>query len=334
MCKLPIINVSSCDSLDIVISQLFGMSETTGPHTVNMDPTSFGEGSKVPRIMSVGPTMPGVKTKLHNVNSEGDGEICMWGRNIMMGYLNREDKTADDLDEEGWMHSGDLASVDKDGYVYITGRLKELLITAGGENVAPVPIEDCIKKELPAISNVVLIGDRQKYLSAFLTFKVVMDAKTDEPTNQLLPATVDWCESFGRTNIKTVDDILRGDYFIPNNNYGMLNLITDFRPRPRDHGSHTGGHRPRQRTGYLERLPGAEVDSDSDGPVHSWRRVGSDAQIETLRDQQEICQRRGQPLRINQGVRWARVGVDVHVHSVQTYMYLQVTTCRIIDFPI
>jgi len=197
-------------SLDIVVSQLFGMSETTGPHTVNMDPTSFGEASKVPRIMSVGPTMPGVKTKLHNINSDGDGEICMWGRNIMMGYLNREDKTIEDLDEEGWMHSGDLASIDNDGYVYITGRLKELLITAGGENVAPVPIEDCIKRELPAISNVVLIGDRQKYLSAFLTFKVVMDPKTDEPTTQLLPATTDWCESFGRPNIKNVDDILRG----------------------------------------------------------------------------------------------------------------------------
>ena len=200
-----------CYSLDIVIHQLFGMSETTGPHTVSMDPTSFEEGSKVPRIMSVGPTMPGVKTKLHNIQSDGDGEICMWGRNIMMGYLNREDKTRDDLDEEGWMHSGDLASIDKDGYVYITGRLKELLITAGGENVAPVPIEDCIKRELPAISNVVLIGDRQKYLSAFLTFKVVMDAKTDEPTTQLLPSTIDWCASFGRSNIRTVDDILKGE---------------------------------------------------------------------------------------------------------------------------
>lgn len=293
------------------------MSETTGPHTISVDPTSFGEGSKVPRIMSVGPTMPGVKTKLHNINSEGDGEICMWGRNIMMGYLNREDKTTDDIDDEGWMHSGDLASVDKDGYVYITGRLKELLITAGGENVAPVPIEDCIKKELPAISNVVLIGDSQKYLSAFLTFKVVMDAKTDEPTKQLLPATIDWCQSFGRNNIKTVDDILKGNCLISNNNFGPLVLVSylnsNFRPRPRDHVSHTSGHRPRQRTGCLERLQGAEVDSDSDGFVHSWRRVGPDAQTEALHNQQEICPRCGQPLRLIKG--GAACTYIVYIHT-------------------
>ena len=63
------------------------------------------------------------------------------------------------IDGDGWLHSGDLASVDMDGFYYITGRLKELLITAGGENVAPVPIEDAIKEELPCVSNVLVASN-------------------------------------------------------------------------------------------------------------------------------------------------------------------------------
>ena len=88
-----------------------------------------------------------------------------------------------------------------------TGRKKELLITAGGENIAPVPIEDNIKSALPCISNAILIGDRRKFLSVFLTFKVDMDNET--PTNQLSQATLDWVESLvGRNYISTVDDLL------------------------------------------------------------------------------------------------------------------------------
>ena len=87
-----------------------------------------------------------------------------------------------------------------------TGRKKELLITAGGENVAPVPVEDNIKAALPCISNVILIGDRQKFLTVFLTFKVVMD--NDTPTNKLSQTALDWIESLGRSNITTVDDLL------------------------------------------------------------------------------------------------------------------------------
>jgi long-chain-fatty-acid--CoA ligase ACSBG len=200
-------------SLDIIIRQGFGMSETSGPHTFNMDPTSTVKGgSGGQRMLSVGTTMRGLKTRLHNIQEDGNGEIIMWGRNIMMGYLNREDKTNEEIDEDGFLHSGDLASMDKDGYVHITGRIKELLITSGGENIAPVPIEDNIKKELPVISNVVLIGDRQKFISAFITLKQIVDPKTDEPTRDLMPTSIDWCKSVGRPAIKTIDDVLKGDF--------------------------------------------------------------------------------------------------------------------------
>ena len=114
----------------------------------------------------------------------------------MMGYLGREDKTREDIDDDGYMHSGDIGALDSEGFLKITGmhqyaplygipkiesyinfhamiagRKKELIITAGGENVAPVPIEDTIKSALPCISNVILIGDKKKFLTVFLTFK-------------------------------------------------------------------------------------------------------------------------------------------------------------------
>ena len=92
-------------------------------------------------------------------------------------------------------------------FLSFKGRKKELLITAGGENIAPVPIEDNIKSALPCISNAILIGDRRKFLSVFLTFKVDMDNET--PTTQLSQATLDWVESLvGRNYISTVDDLL------------------------------------------------------------------------------------------------------------------------------
>jgi long-chain-fatty-acid--CoA ligase ACSBG len=102
-----------------------------------------------------------------------------------MGYFNSEDKTREAIDSEGWYHTGDLGRIDSDGYLFITGRIKELIITAGGENVAPVPIEDRIKKELPFVSNALVIGDRQLHLSVLLTLKVDPDPKTLQPTDQL-----------------------------------------------------------------------------------------------------------------------------------------------------
>ena len=94
----------------------------------------------------------------------------------------------------------------------ILGRKKELIITAGGENIAPVPIEENIKAALPCISNAILIGDKRKFLSVFLTFKVIMDTNTDTPTNQLTSSVLEWIKSLKQTQntISTVDDILQG----------------------------------------------------------------------------------------------------------------------------
>merc|ERR1719487_1594141 len=102
----------------------------------------------------------------------------------MMGYLANpalgpehvddiEKKNRETIDEDGWLHSGDKGCMDANGMFKITGRYKELIIGAGGENIAPVPLEDNIKKLCPAISNVMMVGDKRKYNTLLVTLKTV-----------------------------------------------------------------------------------------------------------------------------------------------------------------
>ncbi|KAK3514670.1 hypothetical protein QTP70_021577 [Hemibagrus guttatus] len=105
-------------SLNIPIFELYGMSESTGPHTMSW--------SNNYRITSCGKEIPGCKTKLDKPDADGNGELCFWGRHIFMGYLNMADKTSEALDEEGWLHSGDLGKHDTNNFLYITGRIKDL----------------------------------------------------------------------------------------------------------------------------------------------------------------------------------------------------------------
>ena len=120
-------------------------------------------------------------------------ELCMWGRHIMMGYIYREDATRKDMTEDGWLRTGDLADIDNEGFHKIVGREKDLIITAGGENIAPQPIHEQVKLRLPVISQVLLLGDKQKFCSTFLTLAVNVDPDTMEPSDDLSPAAVDWC---------------------------------------------------------------------------------------------------------------------------------------------
>ncbi|KAM3876318.1 long-chain-fatty-acid--CoA ligase ACSBG2 [Diretmus argenteus] len=188
-------------SLDIPLYELYGMSESSGPHTISQ-PDAF-------RLTSCGKEIPGCKTKLHNPDDEGNGEICFWGRHIFMGYLNMPDKTEEALDAEGWLHSGDLGKHDESGFLFITGRIKELIITAGGENIPPVPIEDAVKDAVPLISNAMLIGDKRKFLSMLLTIKCQVNVETGAPEDELTAEAVDLCKKLG-SNATRVSEISGG----------------------------------------------------------------------------------------------------------------------------
>jgi len=178
-------------SLDIPVYELFGQSECTGPHTVN--------GSKAWRTGTSGRPLKGTDTKLVQ------GELCYRGRHIFMGYMYMPDKTAETIDDEGYLHSGDVAELDDDvdkdllgagGFMRITGRIKELIITAGGENVPPVLIENEVKAAMVAVSNCMVIGDKRKYLSMLVSLKVNPDIDAN-PTDDLAADALFVAEQIG-----------------------------------------------------------------------------------------------------------------------------------------
>jgi long-chain-fatty-acid--CoA ligase ACSBG len=151
-------------SLGIILHNLYGMSETTGPQFLNFI-------GKPIDLNSAGPTLPGTEAKIFNPDKDGVGEICFRGRNRFMGYYKNESATLEAMDQEGFLHSGDQGYINKDGNLVITGRIKELIVTAGGENVAPLPIEDNLKEICKIISNIIVVGDDRKYLAALITLK-------------------------------------------------------------------------------------------------------------------------------------------------------------------
>jgi long-subunit acyl-CoA synthetase (AMP-forming) len=142
-------------SLGIPIYELFGMSETTGPGTLSL-PHRYKTGT-------CGFPLPGTDVKIAQ-----DGEILLKGPHIFKGYYKNEKATKEALDDDGWLRSGDIGEIDEEGYLKITDRKKDIIITAGGKNIAPQVIEGKLKS-IPMIEHAVVIGDQKKYLSALIT---------------------------------------------------------------------------------------------------------------------------------------------------------------------
>jgi long-subunit acyl-CoA synthetase (AMP-forming) len=146
-------------ALGIELAELWGMSETCGFGTCNRP----GEV----RIGTVGPPSPGVELKLAD-----DGEVLVRGPFVMLGYRNQPERTAETVDREGWLSTGDIGSIDEDGYLKIVDRKKELIINAAGKNMSPANIEAAVKSGSPLIGQACCIGDRRPYNTAL----IVLDA--------------------------------------------------------------------------------------------------------------------------------------------------------------
>ncbi len=143
--------------IGIPLHEIYGMSENTGPATATLPgKNKFG---------SVGLALPGVEVAI-----EDDGELQMRGGIVAQGYYKMDESTRETFDADGWLHSGDLARIDEDGFVWIVGRKKEIIITAAGKNIAPAKLETLLGNH-PLISKACMIGDQRK----FLTMVIALD---------------------------------------------------------------------------------------------------------------------------------------------------------------
>ena len=187
-------------SLDMVLLEVLGCTEVCGPQFTNVE----------------GDVRPGTAGKSYYgvINDIRDGEIITQSRNVFMGYAGNEKATKDTFTSDGWFKTGDLAKYDKDGYLVVTGRIKEILITSGGENIAPRPIEEALLDELSSLlSQAIVIGDKRKFLSVLLTLKTEV-SPDGVPTNILDNSVLDWCSNIvGKHEIKTVEDFRQMNEF-------------------------------------------------------------------------------------------------------------------------
>ena len=141
-------------AIGVPMSEIYGMSESSGPMTWTASRVKAG---------TVGPAIPGSTVALAE-----DGEVIFRGGNVFGGYLNAPDKTAEAIDDEGWLHSGDIGELDEDGYLRIVDRKKELIITAGGKNISPANLEAELKL-IPLVGQACAIGDHRPFVSALVT---------------------------------------------------------------------------------------------------------------------------------------------------------------------
>ncbi|TDU87028.1 long-chain acyl-CoA synthetase [Kribbella voronezhensis] len=159
--------------IGVPVLEGYGLTETTAALAVNL-PDDI-------RIGTVGRPLPGV-----TVGVASDGELCFKGGQVMAGYWKNDEATAAAIDGDGWFHTGDLGEFDADGFIRITGRKKEILVTAGGKNVAPAVLEDRIRLH-PLVSQCMVVGDGKPFIAALVTIDpetIVAWAKTrDKPTD-------------------------------------------------------------------------------------------------------------------------------------------------------
>ncbi|MBM7804845.1 long-chain acyl-CoA synthetase [Geodermatophilus bullaregiensis] len=166
--------------IGVTVFEGYGLTETTAAASVNHDGAL--------RIGTVGRPLPGVAARIAE-----DGEILLRGGVVMRGYWENEQATAEAIDPDGWFHTGDIGEIDTDGFIRITGRKKEILVTAGGKNVAPAVLEDRLRAHR-LVSQCIVVGDQRPFIAALVT----LDAEA-------LPL---WLESKGRPADTPVEELV------------------------------------------------------------------------------------------------------------------------------
>jgi long-chain acyl-CoA synthetase len=207
--------------IGVTVLEGYGLTETSPVVTVNTDDHV--------RLGTVGRPLPGTTVRIAD-----DGEILVRGDQVFKRYWNNEAATAEALDADGWFHTGDIGELDEDGYLRITGRKKELIVTAGGKNVAPAVLEDRLRAH-PLVSQCVVVGDRQPFIAALVT--IDPDALPGWLAEQGLPAesTVPDLRHDERLHA-TVQEAV--DY--ANRAVSKAEAIKSFRILPRDFTEATG----------------------------------------------------------------------------------------------
>lgn len=196
-------------AIGVPLYEGFGMSETSGVATVNLPGAN--------RTGSVGRAVPGVQVRI----GEGD-EIQIRGLNVFSGYLNKPEKTAETMTADGWLKTGDCGRLDADGFLTITGRIKDIIITAGGKNITPAEIESRLKFS-HYISDAVVIGDKRKYLTCL----IMIDQENVEKYAQ--DHKVPFSDFRSLCRAPEVLDLIRREVDQVNKEFARVEQIKDFR---------------------------------------------------------------------------------------------------------
>ena len=196
-------------SIGVPVLEGYGMTESSGVISINSDGNN--------KIGTVGPALPGAQIRI-----APDGEVQYKAGNVFQGYWRNPEKTAETFTEDGWLRTGDVGVLDNQGFLKLTGRLKDIIITAGGKNVTPAEIENKLKFS-PYISDVVVIGDKRK----FLTCLVMIDQENVEKFAQ--DRRVPFSNYASLCAAKEVQELIRETIEEVNKDYARVEQIKDFR---------------------------------------------------------------------------------------------------------
>ncbi|XP_036616393.1 long-chain-fatty-acid--CoA ligase ACSBG2-like [Trichosurus vulpecula] len=184
-------------SYDIKLLPTYGMTECTGTHSISSEKES--------KLFSCGKAVTGANTMVRHQDQEGMGEFYIWGRHLSMGYLNNEYKTKKLFDQKGWLHTGDMGILDEHGFIHITGRMEEVIITNQGEKIFPVPMENMLKENIPIIRHAMIVGNQAKFLSVLLTLKCEFDVDSGEPRSMLTEEAINFCRKNNSKSVQVTD---------------------------------------------------------------------------------------------------------------------------------